>query len=132
MAKERDGAARVIAQEGSRLQVEHRGERLTVPMQGFPPGFVLRPGARVILRDETPGPVARPLVRAILSSLPPQALESRAQLDVAGRRLEMQEGTLVEEGPRRPDARPSDQYEVWLVEGQEGDPAQQVIAVRRR
>ena len=35
MAKERNGAAKVIAQDGTRLQVEHKGERLTVPMQGW-------------------------------------------------------------------------------------------------
>jgi hypothetical protein len=133
MAKERNGAAKVIAQEGTRLQVEHKGERLTVPMQGFPPGFTLRPGARVILYDESSGPAARPLVRAVRSRIQRGDLEKRGALEVGGRRLEMQASTVVEEAsPRAAAAGASDEYEVWIVEGAEGDATQQVIAARRR
>jgi hypothetical protein len=131
MTKERNGAAKVIAQEGTRLQVEHKRERLTVPMQGFPPGFTLRPGARVILYDEPSGPVARPLVRAVLSRIQRADLEKRGVLEIGGRHLEMQPSTIVEEPSPRGEARASDEYEVWVVEG-EGDATQQVIAARRR
>ena len=55
MAHERDGAATVISQEGDRIQVQHRGETLTVSMGGFPDGFKLNPGSRVILADEPSG-----------------------------------------------------------------------------
>lgn len=129
MAKERNGAAKVIAQEGTRLQVEHKGERLTVPMQGFPPGFTLRPGARVVLYDESSGPVARPLVRAVRSRIQPEALKKRGGLEVGGRRLEMQPSTVIEETSPRGEERAPDEYEIWIVEG---DGAEQVIAARPR
>lgn len=132
MAKERNGAAKVIAQEGTRLQVEHKGERLTVPMQGFPPGFTLRPGERVILNDESSGLVARPLVRAVRSRIQREDVQKRGALEIGGRRLEMQASTVVEEQSPRGEARASDEYDVWIVEGAEGDATQQVIAARRR
>ena len=132
MAKERNGAAKVIAQEGTRLQVEHKGERLTVPMQGFPSGFTLRPGARVILYDDASGPVARPLVRAVRSRVQRGELEKRGALDLGGRRMELQASTIVEEASPRAAAGGSDDYDVWIVEDAEGDAPPQVIAARRR
>lgn len=131
-AKERNGAAKVITQEGTRLQVEHKGERLTVPMRGFPPGFTLRPGARVVLYDESSGPVARPLVRAVRSRIRREDVEKRGALEIEGRRLEMQDSTVLEEAQPRGEERPSDEYEVWIVERAEGDATEQVIAARRR
>jgi hypothetical protein len=132
MAQERSGAAKVISQEGERVQVEHRGDRLTVPMRGFPPGFKLRPGRRVILRDEEGGPVARPLVRAIRSRLSPEEVAARGPVEAEGRRLEMQESTVVDEREPGAEVRPDQEYDVWVVERAEGDPAEQVIAARRR
>jgi hypothetical protein len=132
MARERSGAARIVAQEGERVQVEHRGQRLTVPMRGFPPGFQLRPGARVILVDEPSGPVARPLVRVITSRLGRDAVRARGTLDVEGRRLEMQASTLVEEPPSRAEGRPTEEYEIWIVERDDAAATDQVIAARRR
>lgn len=126
MAQERNGAATVIAQEGTLLRVEHRGMQLTVPMQGFPNGFRLRPGARVILIDEPSGVVARPLVRALASRLKRETLQRRGAVEVEGRRLEMQESTILEE-----QAGGSDEYDVWVVE-RAGEPGDQVIAARRR
>jgi hypothetical protein len=64
MSKERSGAATVVSQEGDEVQVEHGDDKLTARMVGFPPGFRLRPGERVILRDEASGVTARPLVVA--------------------------------------------------------------------
>ncbi len=132
MAQERDGAATVIAQEANQLRVEHKGKQLTVPMKGFPPGFRLRPGARVILVDEPSGLVARPLVRAIPSRLARETLQKRGAVEIEGRRLEMQESTIIEERAPRGAERPSDEYEVWVVERGAGEPADQVIAARRR
>ena len=132
MPKEKNGAARVIAQEGSRVQVEHKGGSLTVPMQGFPPGFTLRPGSRVILYEEASGLSARPLTRAIRSRVQRADLQKRGTLEVGGRRVEMQASTVVEdaapEGARG--ERAADDYEVWIVEGPEGEATPQVIAAR--
>jgi hypothetical protein len=131
MARERDVAARVISQDGERVQVDHRDKQLTVPMRGFPPGFRLRSGSRVILSNEPSGLVARPLVRVVLSRVRPEDVEARGEITVAERRLEMQANTIVEEAPQRPREPPSDQDEIWLVERSVGEPADQVIAIRR-
>jgi hypothetical protein len=131
MARERDVAARVISQDGERVQVDHRGKQLTVPMRGFPQGFRLRSGSRVILSDEPSGLVARPLVRALLSRVRPEEVEARGEITVADRRVEMQPNTIVEEAPPRPSGPPSDESEIWLVERAAGETADQVIAIRR-
>ncbi|MGH8435639.1 MAG: hypothetical protein ACRERX_14445 [Pseudomonas sp.] len=130
MAQERDGAAKVIAQEGERVQVEHKTERLTVPMRGFPPGFKLRPGGRVILVDESSGPVARPLVRALRARVARETVQQRGTLEVEGRRLEMQPGTIIDEPKSDAEARALEDYELWVVE-RTGTDQDQVVAARR-
>lgn len=130
MAQERDRAASVVSQVGDRVEVDHQGRRLTILMRGFPAGFTLRAGARVILYDEPSGPTARPLVRAILSRVRPEEIQARGKLTVADRRLEMQASTIVAEPPPRAGARPSDEYEIWYVDRADGDATDQVIAVR--
>jgi len=132
VTRERDGAATVIAQDGDRVQVEHRGEKLTVPMKGFPAGFSLTPGSRVILTDEPSGPVARTLVRAFTSRVDAQAVARRGTFEAAGRRLQMQPSTVVEslERPEQTDA--AAEYEVWITEGGADQTPSQVVAVRRR
>src|SRR5688572_25287629 len=129
MAKERNRAAKVIKQLTDRVEVEHNGERLTVAMKGFPPGFSLRPGARVILVDEESGVVARPLVRAITTrAVSPGAVAQRAPLEVQGRRVEMQPSTVVDE--RRDAAAPGGEYVVWVIDRAEPEATDQAIAVR--
>jgi hypothetical protein len=49
-------AATIAGQEGDRVLV-------SVPVAGFPPGFQLRAGERVVLATDDSGLVARPLVR---------------------------------------------------------------------
>jgi hypothetical protein len=131
MAQERNRAATVITQEGEQLRVEHEGKQLTVRMRGFPDGFRLRPGGRVILFDEPSGPVARPLVRAVRSRAARETLQRRGTVEVEGRRLEMQESTIVEE-PRPTAEEPADEYVLWVVERGAGEAGDQVIAARRR
>jgi hypothetical protein len=130
MAQERDRAARVVSQTGDRVEVDHQGRRLTMLMRGFPAGFTLQPGSRVIVYDEPSGPVARPLVRAVVSRVRPEEIQARGRLAVADRRLEMQASTIVAEPPLRAGARPSDEYEIWYVDRADGEAVDQVIAVR--
>ena len=83
MAKERkDGqeghVVTVSSQEGQSVLV-------TVPMVGFPEGFQLPPGARVVLVSTPSGPAVRPLVRAVPGSVPPDALEQRGTPIPGGR-----------------------------------------------
>jgi hypothetical protein len=134
MSQERAGAATVIAQEGDRVQVDHNGKWLTVPMRGFPDGFKLVPGRLVVLFDEPTGPVARPLVRVVRAVPSGQLGEGGDRpgvLEHEGRRLEMQEGTVFDEPQPGVEARASEDNDVWIVERAGGDPADQVIAVRR-
>jgi hypothetical protein len=65
IAGEGGGVATVIKQDGNRVLV-------SVPMAGFPPGFQLRPGERVVLVTEPSGPAARPLVRSMVVGVVPQ------------------------------------------------------------
>jgi len=132
MPKEKNGAARVIAQDGTHVQVEHKGGSLTVPMQGFPPGFTLRPGSRVILYEEASGLSARPLTRAFRTRIQPAELRKRGTLEAGGRRVEMQANTVLDDtAPEAAGARAApDDYEVWIVEGGEGEATAQVIAAR--
>ena len=132
MANERSGAATVIVQEGDRVQVEHRGEKLTVAMRGFPTGFRLNPGSRVILADESSGPVARPLVRALTSRQTLDAVEKRATLQVEGKRLEMQPSTVTESTGRPEEKNLAVDYDVWIAERGDDLAPRQVVAVRRR
>lgn len=131
MTQERKGAATVIAQEESRVEVEYEGEHLTVPLVGFPPDFRLRPGERVILVDEPTGPVARPLVRAIVSRLPDEAREQRGEVEIEGRRLVMQSSTVLEPDVRE-EGRPSEEHVLWIIEPGEAEGPDQVVAARRR
>ncbi len=132
MAGERSGAATVISQEGGQLQLEHRGSRLTARMEGFPQGFQLRNGDRVILLDAPTGTVARPLVRAVSLPLKSDDLKSRRSVLAQGRRLELQPGTLSAEPNQRIDSLGDGEYTAWVVERAADDAAGQVIAVARR
>ena len=130
MIKERNRAATVVKQSDDLVEVEHNRERLTVPTDGFPPGFKLRPGARVILVEGSTGLVAKPLVRAIESRLQPASINRREPLEVQGRRVELQDSTILDDRPET--KTPTDDYVVWVVERGEGDASEQAIAVRRR
>ena len=131
MAQERAGAATVISQEGELVELDHNGQSLTVPMRGFPPGYTLVPGGRVILFDEPTGPVARPLVRVVRAMPSGQLPEAGGVLEREGRRLELQEGTVLDEPQPGGEERASEDNEVWIVERAWDDTTDQVIAVRR-
>jgi Ethanolamine utilization protein EutJ (predicted chaperonin) len=117
MAQERNRAATVVRQLSDRVEVDHNGQRLTAAMKGFPPGFTLNAGAKVILVDEEGGVVARPLVRAIKTT------------DAKAASVEMQAGTVRDES--RAEAPSTGETVVWVVERGEAGAADQAIAVRR-
>lgn len=131
MTQERNRAATVLEQRGDRLNVRHEGERLELPMVGFPPGFRLGEGDRVIVVDEPSGPVARPLVRSLVAELPPDAIAAGERLTIAGRRLEIQGKTVVSPPPRVT-REPSSEHVLWVVESEEREAPGRVIAVRPR
>jgi hypothetical protein len=119
------GKSRDEGQEGHVVTVtEQKGQSVlvAVPMVGFPDGFQLAPGARVVLVSTPSGPAARPLVRAVPGAAPP---ESDAD---DGSRV-TQDATEVGEQPSV-EGSPSEDV-VWVVDSVGAEGPEQVIAVRR-
>lgn len=136
MPNERNSTARVLSQEGDTLQVEHEGERLTVPMKGFPPEFKLQKGSRVILYDDPSGTVARPVVRFSVAKLSAEAVLKGGPLQVEGRRLQTQPATVLDRRAVETERDRGDQYVLWTVEDSSKDSAkdrseQQVVAIKK-
>jgi len=114
MAGEGSQVTEVSSQEEDRVLVSR-------PMAGFPPGFKLRGGDRVVLVHDEGGPVVRPLVRAVMAQELPS--ESDDQLTAAGETFALQAATIREDEGGGPP------YSVWVVDRAEGDQGQ-VIAFR--
>ena len=111
----------VVGQEGDRVHV-------AVPMAGFPEGFELQPGTRVLLVQTPSGPAARPLVRATRARVEREAVNRRESLGGEGARQSLQEATEVSEQPAV--GRRGDEDVVFVVESEEADAPEQVVAVR--
>jgi hypothetical protein len=113
----------VVSQDGANVLV-------SVPMLGFPEGFQLSPGARVVLVTTPSGHAVRPLARAVRASVPEEALGASEQVEAGGRTRRLQAATVVTEQPAEAAAPRRDEDVIWVVES-EGDEPDQVIAVRR-
>lgn len=108
---------------------EGRDVLVPLPMVGFPDGFQLQPGVRVVLVTTPSGPAVRPLVQATHSTAPPDGREERVELSVPHGRAVLQEATVVGE---QPSVRGSPTEDViWVVESDREEEPGQVIAVRR-
>jgi hypothetical protein len=114
MAGEVGQVAEVSGQEEDRVLV-------SLPMVGFPPGFTLQPGDRVVLVHDEDGPAVRPLVHAVTAEEPPR--ESGEELLAAGQTFRLQAATLREDEDGEPP------YSVWVVDRADGEQGQ-VIAYR--
>jgi hypothetical protein len=127
MAKEQGEEGRVVA------VTAHDRERevlVSVPMEGFPEGFKLAPGARVLLVNSPAGPVVRPLVMAIRAEVTSDLPQGRGELRLGTDRIvELQDATVVatQDSPEASGAGDV----VWVVESQDPEGPDQVIAVRR-
>jgi hypothetical protein len=96
--------------------------RLSVPMVGFPPGFRLAEGTRVVLVHGKSGPAVMPLVREVkVDSLSEAA---GGLLSVAGARLETQTSTV------RGDREHPGPYIVAIVDRGSSQGSEQVIAIQ--
>ena len=115
MAGERGQVAEVTQQEGDRIL-------LSVPMIGFPPGFKLRPGEKVVLVHGERGPAVRPLVRAVTLDAAPE--ETAGALRSGDRHYAVAEGAVRDDEGGGP-------YVVWTVEPGSAEGLEQVIAIRR-
>jgi hypothetical protein len=120
MSAESGQVFEVKKQEGDRVTLNRPEGELSVPMAGFPPGFQLRAGERVVLVTEEEGQVARPLVRVRRGS--------QVQSDPAGLKVDNQPYAFQESSVREEGAGPSD---VFIVDRGSASGPEQVIAVRR-
>jgi hypothetical protein len=111
MAREQGEEGHVVGVAGQ----EGTNALVALPMVGFPEGFQLPRGARVVLVTTPSGPAVRPLARGRPGPVPPEAVE--------------QDATVVGEQPRT--AAPGPEEVVWVVESSDPETPDQVIAVRR-
>ena len=121
----RNAKSRIEGQEGHVVTVTKQDGQsvlVAVPMVGFPDGFQLAPGARVVLVSTPSGAAVRPLVRAV-----PGAVAPEADADDGARVL--QEATEVGEQPSVKGSPGEDV--VWVVDSGDTQGPEQVIAVRR-
>lgn len=119
MAGESGQVAEVAQQEGERVI-------LTVPMAGFPPGFELRPGERVVLVREENGLVARPLVRSMTTD--DISEEAADTLKAGDQRFTIQASTIREQGADTAEqGRPHD---IFVLDSGSAEGSEQVLAVR--
>src|SRR5688572_19361948 len=116
MPNERNSTARVLSQEDDNLQVDYNGERLTVPMKGFPPEFKLQKGSRVIIYDDPAGTVARRLARFAVAKLSPEAVVKGGPLQVEGRRLQTGPAIGLDRRAVETERERGDQYVLWAIE----------------
>lgn len=122
MAGERGGTAAIVSQEDDHVLV-------SVPLVGFPPGFELRPGQRVVLVNEATGPAARPLVRYTVATLTPDELE-RGVFEIDEKQYMLQKTTITRHARHGAVADEQAAYVVWYVEPGSAEGPYQVVAVR--
>ena len=118
-------------QEGHVVTVEKQEGQsalVAVPMVGFPDGFQLAPGSRVVLVSTPSGAAVRPLVRAIRATVPRDAQDHLDEPIAGGGRRVLQEATEVGDQPSVKGS--SNEDVLWVVESSDADGPEQVIAVR--
>lgn len=128
--RERDRAATVLSQDGEQLTVKHEGERLLLRMVGFPPGFTLRKGDRVIVVDEPDEVVARPLVRTVVADLSPTVVPAPGPLEVEGHRFMVEDATIISPVSQAKPRPASGRQVLWVVETEVREGPERVIATR--
>lgn len=116
MAGEIGQVAEVTSQEGDRVL-------LSIPMAGFPPGFQLRPGERVVLVNDEEGLVARPLVRTVIVNNISD--ETANTLKADNQSFAIQASTIRDEDAGQPGPR-----EVFILDSGSAGGPEQVLAVR--
>ena len=110
--------ASIVGQQGDTVLV-------SVPMVGFPEGFQLRPGERVVLEEADDEQLrARPLVRAILEAPDSDAASRPGVVSVSGSEHIIQRSTALSK-------RDTGEATTFVVDrGHSNWPTHNVIAVR--
>jgi hypothetical protein len=116
MAMEVAGVTEVVRQEGDRVLV-------LVPMRGFPAGFEVRPGTRVVLMSDEIGPAVYPLLREQVVQ------ESLADEDLGGEQMRVGEGTVALQAATIRDVGGGPPYVVGVLERADDD-EEQVFGIR--
>ena len=119
MSGESGQVTEITQQEGKRVL-------LSVPMVGFPPGFKLRPGEKVVLVQDEKGPSVRPLVHTV--TVDAVSEESADTLKAGRRNFAIQKSTVRDKGTSEEARRGP--YEVFVVDRGKAKGPEQVIAVR--
>jgi hypothetical protein len=127
MSGESGQVAAVARQEGDRVLI-------SLPMVGFPDGFTLRPGERVVVVRDENGLAVRPLVRSFSVDNLTEELGAKAgdaTLVADDRRYSVQESTVRAEGPVTADAAGSPvPHAIFVVDPGSAEGPPQVIAIR--
>lgn len=114
MAGEFGQIASITRQEGDRVLV-------SLPLVGFPPGYQLKPGAKVVVVFDEDGPAVRPAVDVVpIGAAAPESVGGT--LNAKGKRLEVPANIV------RDDSGNGD-YVAFVIGGDEGE---QVVAIGRR
>lgn len=114
MAGEYGRLTSITQQDGDRVLV-------SLPMVGFPPGYQLQPGARVVVVLEENGPAVRPAVEAVpLGTTDPQV--SNKTLTAGARRFRTPDNIVRDDSG-------SGESVAFVIGGDEGE---QVVAISRR
>lgn len=124
MAGELGWVAEVTGQEEDRVL-------LSIPMVGFPPGFQLRPGERVVLISDENGLTVRPLVRSL--TVNDISEEGADTLIADNQRFAIQDSTIRGEGASGEGALDEGQpgpLDVFVLDSGSAGGPEQVLAVR--
>jgi hypothetical protein len=121
----------MAGEQGATVTVVQREERvlISVPLVGFPAGFQLRAGERVVLVTDASGPAVRPLVHSAVVDASIQDLSTRGALTLDGHSYALQSSTVFGDPTPAHAAAPRGCV-VWVVDSSAADGPRRVIAVR--
>jgi hypothetical protein len=118
-------------EQGGVVTIVQRADHVlvSVPLVGFPSGFQVRPGERVVLVNERSGPAARPLVKTTIVNEAAREIVARGAVDIYGEPHVLQPSTVIS------DAAPGGEYgkrgcAVFVVDPGSAEGPKQVIAIR--
>src|SRR2546426_801942 len=100
---------------------------VSIPMVGFPPGFQLRPGEKVMVMVEGSDLVARPLVEMAVVNESVEDLAASGKIDISGRPHVLQPATALGKSDH-----PKQGAVVFVVDPGSAPGPKQIVAARPR
>jgi hypothetical protein len=123
MAGEESAVATVVQQQGNRVL-------LSFPMAGFPAGFKLHSGDRVVLVSEPAGLAVRPLVRSTTVTIPAGAVAKNGQLKIGKQKYVLQAASVRGQQMTAFSRDESGMMIIWTIESKSTKDPKRVIATR--